>query len=95
MAYGIKVVIPTINTKAPKAATTLYDNSFAVKAGRLWNTLPKDVNQITKLNNFKEMLGKFLDKIPDRPPVKGYSTANRNSILDWMIQGPGELQMAC
>ncbi len=72
----------------------LYDKSLAVKAGRLWNTLLNDVNQITELNTFKEMLGKFLDRIPDRPPVKGYSTVNRNSTLDWVNQG-GELQMAC
>ena len=91
---GIRVVIPALDMKASKAAITLYDNSFAVKAGRLWNTLPKHVNQSTELDTFKVMLGKFLGKIPDKPPVKGYSTSNRNSILDWINQR-GELQTAC
>ena len=91
---GIRVVIPTLDTKASKAATTLYDNSFAVKAGRLWNTLPKEVNQMTEMSRFKEKLGIFLNKIPDKPPVRGYSTSNRNSILDWVNQ-KGELQTAC
>ena len=91
---GTRVVIPTLDTKAPKAAITLYDNSFAVKGGRLWNTLPKEVNQMTELLKFKEKLGSFLNKIPDKPPVRGYSTSNRNSILEWVNQ-KGELQTAC
>jgi len=91
---GTRVVIPTLDTKAPKAAMTLYDNSFAVRGGRLWNTLPKEVNQMTELHSFKEKLGSFLNKIPDKPPVRGYSTSNRNSILDWVNQ-KGELQTAC
>ena len=91
---GIRVVIPTLNTKASKAAITLYDNSFAVKAGRLWNALPKNVNESSTLEALKMMLGKFLDAIPDKPPVRGYSTTNNNSLLDWTNQ-KGELRTAC
>ena len=91
---GIKVVIPTLHSKAPKAATTLYDNSFAVRVAKLWNILPKHVNCKSNLDSFKRSLGEFLSSIPDEPPVSGYTTTNRNSILDWFNQ-KGGLQTAC
>ena len=91
---GNRVVIPALITKAPKAAVTLHDNSFPVKGGKLWNMLPKSLNQCKELDTFKCLLGKYLDNIPDQPPVRGYSTTNRNSIIDWHNQ-KGELQNAC
>ena len=90
---GTKVRLPAFNKKAPLSAVTLYDSSFAVHAGKLWNTLPEDITAITLLDSFKIYLGKFLRQFPDRPPVKGYTTQNRNSIIDWMNQSGG-LQMA-
>ena len=55
-----------------------------VPAGKLWNCLPKAVNSKDSLASFKEALDLFLKDIPDRPPVAGYSTANHNSLLDWL-----------
>ena len=91
---GIRAVIPTLNTQATKAASTLYDNSFAVKAAKLWNILPKHITCNNQLDSFKASLGKFLKSVPDNPPVTGYSTVNSNSILDWHNQ-KGGLQTAC
>jgi hypothetical protein len=87
---GKKVKIPAFNKAAPLSAVTLYDSSFAVHAGKLWNTLPGYVTSPTKLDIFKIQLGKFLRLIPDNPPVKGYHTSqNRNSIIDWRNQSGG------
>ena len=87
---GKKVKIPAFNKEAPQSAVTLYDSSFAVHAGKLWNILPADVTSCTKLDMFKVQLGKFLRLIPDNPPVKGYHTSqNRNSIIDWWNQSGG------
>ena len=90
---GNKVVIPPLAKKATALAKTLYDNSFAVKAGRLWNTLPRDVNTQCKLECFKAKLGSFLDSFPDTPPTPGYTASNTNSLIDWFNQRGGP-QMA-
>ncbi|KAL5263950.1 hypothetical protein ACHWQZ_G005141 [Mnemiopsis leidyi] len=83
---GFKVLLPTLNRQSSNAAKTCYDNSFAVRAGRLWNTLPKDVNTKKTLESFKAALEVFLETIPDMPPTPGYSTPNSNSIIDWCNQ---------
>ena len=91
---GMRVVIPTLHTRAPMSAATLYDNSFAVKAAKLWNILPKSVTYKNELDSFKTSLGQSLKGVPDKPPVCGYATQNRNSIIDWCNQNGG-LQTAC
>ena len=67
---GIKVIIPNIPKGASAAAKTCYDSSFVVKAGMLWNTLPKAVNTQGTLEGFKSSLGQFLDTIPENPPPR-------------------------
>ena len=57
----------------------------------LWNVLPKDVNTVDDLGTFKTTLAKFFDRVPDNPPVRGYTTTNTNSIIDWYNQ-PGGLR---
>ena len=84
---GIKVVIPPIRRNVPQSTQTLFDNSFRVKAARLWNTLPSGINTIDELDTFKVALGKFLERIPDYPPITGYTTVNSNSMLDWIQSG--------
>ena len=64
------------------AAQTKYDKSFAVMGPKLWNCLPAQINQITEFQVFKTQLSRFLDAIPDQPPVTGYSRRSTNSILD-------------
>ena len=91
---GIRVKIPTLNKKAPQSVNTLYDASFAVHAGRIWNTIPADVTRLKNLETFKVHLGKYLDGIPDQPPTRGYTSQNRNSVLDWAQSQNGGLQLA-
>ena len=84
---GIRAVIPTFNHRAQRSISTAYDNSFGIRAARLWNTLPKDVNSLTTLESFKIALSDFIRQFPDKPPVTGYTPPNNNSILDWCASG--------
>ena len=83
---GVKITLPPLNTKAQASVTTDYENSFKINASRLWNLLPCEVNTVTALEPFKVALGKFLGQIPDTPPVPGYTSANRNSLLNWSVE---------
>ena len=56
------------------------EKSFRMQATKLWNILPAHTNSIKDLEKFKVSLGKFLKKFPDRPPVRGYTTQNNNSV---------------
>ncbi|KAL5250292.1 hypothetical protein ACHWQZ_G016138 [Mnemiopsis leidyi] len=87
LRLGIKISIPKYNHQAQKSYSTAYDNSFGIKAARLWNLLPKSVNSHTTLEPFKVALGGFIDQFPDRPPVPGYTPPNSNSLLDWCAVG--------
>ena len=84
---GIRASIPKFNHQAQKAYSTALDNSFSIKAARLWNTLPKSVNSIATLEPFKVALCEFMSQFPDRPPATGYAPPNSNSILDWSATG--------
>ena len=86
---GTKLIYPILKKNATSAATTVYDNSFSVKAVQLWNILPKNVNTATTLQTFKSNLGAFIKTIPDNPPTVGYSTTNSNSLVDWKGQHGG------
>ena len=78
-----------LNTKASKAAVSVYDHSFKVSAAKMWNVLPKEVTEKNTLESFKIALGYFLQKLPDEPPVSGYTTTNNNTIVDWYNQRGG------
>ena len=90
---GRRARIPQLKRAATQAAKTLYDSSFAVHGAKLWNLLPSHVNTTVELGDFKTSLGKFLDKIPDKPPVRGYTTINKNSLTDWYNQSGGLREM--
>ena len=84
---GLQAVIPPFPRNASAKNITLYENSFAVKGPKLWNLLPAETRDHNKLESFKTSLSKFLDQIPDQPPVSGYTTAHGNSLLDWRNAG--------
>ena len=87
--HGTQAKVPALNREATAKAKTCYDNSFHVKAARLWNILPSHTKNFESLEAFKTSIANFLKRIPDRPPVTGYSTANHNSLLDWFNQSGG------
>ena len=84
---GILAIIPSFPKNASAKNKSLFENSFTVKGPKLWNLLPVETRQLTKLEGFKISLSRFLDQIPDQPPVAGYSTRNHNSLLDWRYDG--------
>ena len=66
--FGSTCHIPTFplyNNKAMRAR----DNSFAVTASSLWNTLPREVRDVTgvSVDTFKRKLDKILKHYPDEP----------------------------
>ena len=89
---GMRVVLPALRKKAATSAKSNYDQSFVVRAAKLWNTLPRHVNTADALPAFKTALGNFLDTIPDNPPVSGCTTMNANSIIDWCDKKGGPQQ---
>jgi ribonuclease P/MRP protein subunit RPP40 len=85
--HGTRAKVPCFNPKAQMSYSTHYENSFGVKAARLWNLLPRHVNGQKTLDGLKESLGAFLKEFPDTPPITGYTTVNSNSLLDWSAAG--------
>ena len=84
---GVQATVPPFPKNASAKNITLYENSFAVKGPKLWNLLPVETRDHNKLETFKTSLSKFLDQIPDQPPVSGYTTAHGNSLLNWRNAG--------
>ena len=96
---GWKVKLPKLHEWLKQSAQTPYVASFDVFGAKLWNSLPKDVNTQTTLENLKIHLGRLLSTILGSPPFTGYKTTNSYSILDWSggirkkltaLQGPTE-----
>ena len=83
---GITAVVPSVPRHVPAKVISLYEDSFAVKAPKLWNCLPATVKGSSTLLSFKASLGNFLNQIPDMPPTTGCTGMNTNSILDWAKQ---------
>ena len=77
---GIVVLIRPLS-KTNLKAETLYDNSFAVLAAKLWNLLPANVTLMTCFSTFKAGVDHFLSQFPDKPPIQGYPYVNDNSLL--------------
>ena len=82
---GFKAVVPPLRGGASTYHQSLYDNSFAVSGPRLWNCLPASINQINEFHSFKRHLTSMLLRIPDKPPVPGYTCPNTNSLLEWKM----------
>ena len=71
-------------SKAKRVHTrTLQHNSFTSTAPALFNTIPKSIKDKTTLSAFKSSLDKYLQTIPDLPPISGYPIQNGNSLLEW------------
>lgn len=48
----------TRQLKTPTSSTTFYQNSFTIRAARLWNALPVDIRHAQSINLFKNMVKK-------------------------------------
>ena len=81
--FGIKCKVPKYNYKKAHLATLKFESFFS-KAPALFNILPEKIKSSKTLNSFKVNLQKFLDRIPDTPPLPNYVGQNKNSLLEWV-----------
>ena len=79
---GIKSRIPPLPPF--RAQLSAFDHSFCVNGPKLWNLLPKSINNISSFFLFKQELDKFIARYPEHPLVNGYSTINNYSLLSWV-----------
>ena len=70
--------------KVTGSLLTKYEESFVVRAAKLWNTLPSSLTHVKALNLFKIGLDNFLKTIPDLPPIPGYPYQTKNSLTDYI-----------
>ena len=75
--------VPSVRRSAYTANQSKYEKSFAVMGPKLWNAMPYHLNLISDLEQFKNQLTKFLLSVPDKPPIRGYTSPNSNSLLCW------------
>ena len=94
---GRLVKIP--KSQGSQATRTLRDSSFTVRAGRIFNVLPRNIRDYrregTTLAGFKMLLDCFLELVPDQPrDIRGgwlpaamdqVTGMNPNSLLHWAI----------
>ena len=76
---GICCKIPPLVKHCKLKHQTMFDESFAVYGGRLWNLLPPVIKSKRTLDSFKAALTKYIMSVPDNPPVPGI--ASQNSLL--------------
>ena len=81
---GTRIKIPTVPKDAKQRHVTHYYTSFAIRASRLWNSIPAELTKLSTLAKFKIELGKYLDTLPDNPPTQ--EVHSRNSLLDFNIK---------
>ena len=81
--FGMKCKIPKYNPRQ-RHLSTIKTESFFSKGPALYNIIPEKIKSSQSLNSFKSNLQKFLDKIPDNPPLPNYVARNNNSLLEWV-----------
>ena len=69
---GLECNIPVL--KGPKGVQTLREKSFQIHGAKLFNALPKNLrnSKVTNIEDFKYLLDKYLESIPDEPKVGEY-----------------------
>ena len=82
---GICCILPPLVRNSKSKYQHQYDNSFPIVGGKLWNLLPKRITLKRSLMSFKTALSKFIQQVPDHPPVPGI--ASDNSLLTLLASG--------
>ena len=73
---GVRAKVPPEQKNCPSSISSIYENSFSVKAAKLWNILPKSVDTAKDLDSLKVAhgkLGKFLERFQDTPPTPSHA----------------------
>ena len=83
-------LIPPFPSTAPAAVRAAKEASLQVKGGRLFNSLPKELRDMSSsVDAFKAALDGWLATIPDEPTVSGRQrTARTNSLIDQVANMP-------
>ena len=90
----------------PQKVKTLRDSSFQCAGPRLFNSLPKEIRNLTKIpvEDFKEHLDNYLFQVPDEPKVSGLlpscltsEARPTNSLVHWIphLQRTGRAPNQC
>ncbi|XP_076061646.1 uncharacterized protein LOC143037393 [Oratosquilla oratoria] len=71
---------------------TIKHNSFTHNGPRFFNCLPRDLwdQKDTSPECFKRKLDKWLDGLPDHPPIPGYPYSHHNTLPE-AVQNQGQL----
>ena len=95
---GRECIPPNVSNKSDKKVQNLIYGSLPVHGQRLFNSLPREVRNVTdcKVDVFKRKLDHFLINVPDEPLVRGYEKYRRtesNSLIDMtkLMFKPGDL----
>ena len=75
--------VPSFRKKISAAHQTQHETSFSVMGPKLWNCLPTQIRAVSKHDSFKRQMTAFMLSVPDKPPIRGFTPSNSNSILDW------------
>ena len=70
--------VPKIRGKILSA----FEQSFVVRAAKLWNRLPPRLCSLTIYSSFVKELDIWLSAFPDEPPINGYYHRSTNSLID-------------
>ena len=82
--HGRLCVVPEPSRAAKMHIKTLVNNSFVVRALKLFNAVPKYIRKITDCDvaAFKKELDVYIRSLPDEPALPGYpATMESNSLL--------------
>ena len=79
---AVKAIIKPLPKKVKGKVLTTYDQRFAVRGAKLWNSLHADLTHISSFLVFKTALFNYIKTVPDRPPLPGYPYQSSNSLLD-------------
>ena len=68
--------------KGKQAIRSIREQSFQVKGPQLFNSLPKNIKNITKVSveEFKAHLDKYIENVPDEPSVDGLTLPQQPAI---------------
>ena len=63
-----------------------YEESFIIRACKLWNILPPGLTHVVIFRSFKTQIQNFCKGIRDEPPLPGYPVKNNNSLLEQCLK---------
>ena len=72
--HGTFAKVPPLQRGCKMRHRSLQENSFAIMGPRIWNCILGHIRKWDTLDLFKKHLTTFVLKVPDKPPIRGYSS---------------------